>query len=279
MTNNNLRAWQVLRTLSEPSPTLTIEKYIDICHDMRATELHRLKQYPTSAGVPYADLAHYIWRLGATRAATNTVVDAILAVPSLLRISEIRTVQPPPAVEKAVHASRMSPHEILHSIVAESTSPNPLQVARAFARLHELDAPGTRRLFHAMAPRSRIVVRVHAELQLADAFSRARDMEFVDGDRYIGCSKPACYFCYNWLLSHRHRYVTPATHYKIIPGCRGMDGQLNAAGAGVLRDLYARIARRVGQDVLGFLESESNVRAGYMSTEASTRAVSMIESV
>jgi OTT_1508-like deaminase len=36
--------------------------------------------------------------------------------------------------------------------------------------------------------------RVHAELILLEHFY-ANNYQYVDGDKYIGCSKPACYCC------------------------------------------------------------------------------------
>jgi hypothetical protein len=92
----------------------------------------------------------------------------------------------------------------------------------------------------------------HAELQLAGTFSRFREMEFVDSDKNIGCRKPACYFCCNWLCINKHFYIQPATHHKIIPGCRGPDNALNEAGAGVLEDMYTNISQQVGQDIFAF---------------------------
>jgi hypothetical protein len=53
--------------------------------------------------------------------------------------------------------------------------------------------------------------RVHAELILLDRFWTQK-LEFVDGDRYIGCSKPACFCCYHYIRAHPGRFVTPACH-------------------------------------------------------------------
>jgi hypothetical protein len=105
-------------------------------------------------------------------------------------------------------------------------------------------------------------------------------MEFVDDDRYVGCSKPACYFCYNWLSNHKHNYALPATHHKIIPGCRGPDSGINEAGAGILKEMYTKISGRLDQDILDFLLSSEHgnvhLRRQYMSTEGSSRAPSRI---
>jgi hypothetical protein len=222
-----------LKTLSELPPNWTLEAYVDLYYDMRNVEYYHIKTYSANAGDDFSRLAHYVWRLGATRAAANTVVEAMVTVPSLKRIHEIRTVSAPAIVEETIHLSSMSPHEVLHGLSNESASRNPMHYKHAFARLHELDPPFVRPIYSSMVSRQTIITRVHAELQIADTFSRSRDMEFVDNDRFIGCSKPACYFCYNWLCNHKHYYVQPATHHKIIPGCRGPDDNLNETGANV----------------------------------------------
>lgn len=53
--------------------------------------------------------------------------------------------------------------------------------------------------------------RVHAELILLDLFW-TKDLKFVDDDRYIGCSKPACYCCFQYIKAHPGRFVIPACH-------------------------------------------------------------------
>ncbi|OAG08424.1 uncharacterized protein CC84DRAFT_1087295 [Paraphaeosphaeria sporulosa] len=265
-----------LKKLSEPRSSWTVEAYVDLCHDMRNAEYHQIKRYSANAGDEFSRLAHYVWRLGATREAANTVVEAMVTVPSLKRVHEIRTVSAPATVEKTIHPSCVSPHEVLHGISADSASRNPMHYKHAFARLHELDSPFVRPIHSSMVSRQTIVTRVHAELQIADTFSRSRDIEFVDKDKYIGCSKSACYFCYNWLCNHKHYYVQPATHHKIIPGCRGPDDNLNETGRNVLVDMYSKIVRQIGQDILDFLQENLQPRLQYMSTEASSRATSRL---
>ncbi|KAH6722575.1 hypothetical protein BKA61DRAFT_702089, partial [Leptodontidium sp. MPI-SDFR-AT-0119] len=59
--------------------------------------------------------------------------------------------------------------------------------------------------------------RVHAELNLLECFYTKR-LAFVDDNRFIGCSKPACYYYYHYiclypggfvrLFSHRVRYLS-----------------------------------------------------------------------
>lgn len=53
--------------------------------------------------------------------------------------------------------------------------------------------------------------RVHAELNLLEYFYTKR-LAFVDDDRFIGCSKPACYCCYHYICLHPGGFVRPSSH-------------------------------------------------------------------
>lgn len=65
--------------------------------------------------------------------------------------------------------------------------------------------------------------KVHAELLLADHFHR-KNLQFLDGhDRYIGCSKPACYLCDAYLRNHPAAFAVPRSHQKIYVAWRCPD--------------------------------------------------------
>lgn len=65
--------------------------------------------------------------------------------------------------------------------------------------------------------------RVHAELLLIDHFDK-HGCNFLDGnDKYIGCSKPACYLCHAYITSHPGRYTVPSSHQKLYVGWRPPD--------------------------------------------------------
>ncbi|KAI9751976.1 MAG: hypothetical protein M4579_005812 [Chaenotheca gracillima] len=61
--------------------------------------------------------------------------------------------------------------------------------------------------------------RVHAELLLVDYLDQ-NNCRFLDGDKYIGCSKPACYLCHAYIENHPGRYVVPPSHQKLYVGWR-----------------------------------------------------------
>lgn len=60
-------------------------------------------------------------------------------------------------------------------------------------------------------------LQVHAEVQLLEHFYKKR-LSFVDHDRFIACSKPACLCCELYFKYHPARMVVPASHCKIWTG-------------------------------------------------------------
>lgn len=59
---------------------------------------------------------------------------------------------------------------------------------------------------------------VHAEIQVLEHFWGKR--QFFDDDRYIGCSKPACYCCHLYMQHHPAKCVVPQTSCNIVSDSR-----------------------------------------------------------
>jgi hypothetical protein len=85
---------------------------------------------------------------------------------------------------------------------------------------------------------------VHAELLLLDHFWR-NDYQFWERDRYIGCSKPACYSCYRYISNHPGNFVDPPSHHRIYMNWRAPNANpdlpLSMLADLVRRDLFAEI--------------------------------------
>ncbi|KAF9887618.1 hypothetical protein FE257_009711 [Aspergillus nanangensis] len=104
---------------------------------------------------------------------------------------------------------------------------------------------------------------VHAELLILDHFERTGGDFLNNADKYIGCSKPACYLCYQYICSHPGGYVRPPSHQKLYVKWRLPDIRENERNAAtrlrnqdqilrrmiefVRRDLKNDIANRVGK--------------------------------
>ena len=65
--------------------------------------------------------------------------------------------------------------------------------------------------------------RVHAELLLIDHFDKYRYSFLDENDKYVGCSKSACYLCYKYIEHHPGRYTVPPSHQKLFVGWRVPD--------------------------------------------------------
>jgi len=131
-----------------------------------------------------------------------------------------------------------------------------------------------------MIKRRVVLTRVHAELLLVDLFSRRR-FGFVDEDKYIGCSKGACYFCAQYISMHHREFITPATHNKVLIGVRGPEPNLERDtlgwGAIFAKQMEKRMSWKVEQDILTSLSKGADVIAfQHCSSNGSSRAPSIM---
>ncbi|CAG7924827.1 unnamed protein product [Penicillium olsonii] len=112
--------------------------------------------------------------------------------------------------------------------------------------------------------------RVHAELLVLDHFEQTGGRFLDERDRYIGCSKPACYLCHLFISCHPRGYASPPSHQKLYLNWRLPDVRTDEQNAAtrfqhqqgvmfrmidtVRRDLTNDIAARVGKR-MGFADS------------------------
>ncbi|KAL1597336.1 hypothetical protein SLS60_008920 [Paraconiothyrium brasiliense] len=93
--------------------------------------------------------------------------------------------------------------------------------------------------------------RVHAEVQVLHHFDQ-HDEEFAEGDKYIACSKPACFCCHLYFRHHPGGFVEPRSHHKIYLNWQppGMEcakiGKKNQ-----LRDILNLMIKDIRKDALG----------------------------
>jgi hypothetical protein len=123
--------------------------------------------------------------------------------------------------------------------------------------------------------------RVHAELLLIDYFERNSCNFLGQGDKYIGCSKPACYLCHMYISQHPSRYAIPASHNKVYVGWRPPDVYVRESGAPGLLRVQERILLRMIDLVRNDLSSEirsRNMRLPYH-TDSTTGITTTLESM
>jgi hypothetical protein len=123
--------------------------------------------------------------------------------------------------------------------------------------------------------------RVHAELLLIHHFEQ-NGCNFLDrGEKYIGCSKPACYLCHMYITHHPSRYIIPASHNKVYINWRLPDVYIRDPGAADSLKIQERILLQMIASVRTDLFSEMrsrNMRLPYH-TDSTTGITSTLESM
>lgn len=252
---------------------------VKLCYEWRGPRVENLRKLCDKNGC-FGELAHFIGRLGAHWSSTRTIVDAALRLPSLRRISGIEFAPAQPVEQVNIPADKLDPGALVRNICKKIAHQNPTvgtALYQEWAKVDDLDMNQQDGIRARMVKENPIVTRVHAELVLTDLFSR-RGFEFVGSDRYVGCSKPACYFCWNWIDLHHKVFVRPASHNKVILGCRGPDSGLNGNGRRVQEEMYKKMIREVERAIEYHIRERArqlgSIRSHHMSSEGSSRVAS-----
>jgi OTT_1508-like deaminase len=188
------------------------------CHTLRRTsDMDHIKQKATQVEHhgetrnPFATVRHFVGRLEYHVKAVKTLVFAALRIPGLFEEPEIHIVKCPRAlISPPGVRNKLRLDGIAHRMISND---KPQLLRDVQARLQNLDQGHgiediVRRVYAEKQP------RVHAELILLEHFHR-NTLDFVGNDRYIGCSKPACYCCLLYIREHPGHFVEPASHQKI----------------------------------------------------------------
>jgi hypothetical protein len=78
------------------------------------------------------------------------------------------------------------------------------------------------------------------------------DFAFVDNDKHIACSKPACFCCYHYICHHPGAFVRPPCHNKVYlnwkpPETSGSDPDNKV---NLQRDVMIRISERIREAII-----------------------------
>ncbi|KAK6853826.1 hypothetical protein PG995_010638 [Apiospora arundinis] len=250
-----------------------------VCYEARGEgrEQSLIAARKGSAEDCFAELAHYIGRLGAHLFAVKTIVHAALMLPTIKSIAEVQYENCPEPLELNIDLGLAGPYEMVKGIV-DSKNLHPLeklQILQNFARL-DLEQGITARFRPKGTTPLTVKTFVHAELQLYDLANR-RGLPFVDEDRYVGCSKLACYFCLRYSKSHPKNFVEPPSHHKVLLGVRTPAADprrdVHGKGAALLEKAQANLEWKVEQDILQALSPMNNsISFQHCSTDGFDRA-------
>jgi hypothetical protein len=209
----------------------------------------------------FLKLRHYIGRLGSHVKAARTLVAAAMRFPAFFDGFEIE------------YLASSKPAE-LPPLMDELTTLDGI-IVRMLTNENKRKVPFYQNALNAMDTKFQIyqrlkneyktptfLPRVHAELILLEHFYR-RGYDFVDGDKYIGCSKPACYCCYHYISAHPGNFVRPASHNKTYLAWRPpdiVDDDTEGSATKHRRDIVNKMVVNIRTDVLEQIEKQSGRR-------------------
>lgn len=246
------------------------------CYLGRGDQVSKILQFSRHSIDCYAELAHYVGRLGAHVYAVKMILYAALNVPAVKNIKDVQFESAPSVEAIEIPQGSAVAYEILREICT-SRNLQPAELKKYLVAFAELDADMG--ISDKLATKRSLYTRIHCELQLCDLFSRA-SWDFADGDKYIGCSKAACYFCTQYISLHHKAFVVPPTHNKVIVGVRppkpDPQRDVNGNGARKMKEMEAKMTWKIENDILEALVVERpEIQFQHCSTNGSSKAPSI----
>jgi len=156
----------------------------------------------------FQDLRHYIERLEAHRMTTKTLMMTVVEISEFLEKFSIQVKSSFPRA----YCNLLPENTIASDIMSRMCSKNDAASYRDVLKLmnfsYELN------LNVALEKNCAFETRIHAELLLLDLFIRKKH-EFTNEDRYIECSKSACYFCSQYFRAQITSFTLSTCHNKL----------------------------------------------------------------
>ncbi len=230
------------------NPSLDALSLCRMCYESRNSsqiqELTRLCRDGMECKSNFRMVRHYIGRLALNLKAAKLIVHAALQIPQMfdgIKTNRIESslASPPPLQER-----NPTLLEIIGRMISDEDD---IEIYRQ--AIEELD-----HLYNLSSSLENLCQyghwkpRVHAELLILNHFY-TKNLEFAANDRFIAASKPACYFCYHYILAHPGGFVPPASHNNTYPNWRAPDiaaSSIEAAKAIKLRaDILNEMVKKI----------------------------------
>ena len=227
------------------------------CHFVQQLQNHT-GDSPTEIGISeskgraFSLVRHYIGRLGSHFRAARILVAAGRRMPDLFDnfVIEIRPSPKPPSSPPPTDHLTTLDGIIKRILSKDHAEVKKYQGALAFmnAKFDILD-----RLL-AIYKDKTFKPRVHAELILLEFFYK-NHLTFIDDDRFIGCSKPACYCCYHYISAHPGGFVRPPCYGIRYINWRPPDfNPMDASEKKHRQDILNQIIKQIRLDTLRQIE-------------------------
>ncbi|KIN03025.1 hypothetical protein OIDMADRAFT_119255 [Oidiodendron maius Zn] len=165
----------------------------------------------------FSNIRHLLGRMGEHVRSTKTLVSTALRFPRILDEFQIRVHASPP-----FRCYFQSSDSIGLEDMASRIFTKEIEVKHYQEAIDKLQRVSNGALLDLLQQECHFKTRIHAELLLVDLFYWSK-FDFLEDDPYVGCSKPACFSCYHYILAHPGNFVLPASHYKIYLSWRSPD--------------------------------------------------------
>jgi hypothetical protein len=204
-------------------------------------------------GSRFENIHHLIGRLHHTMKAIVFLIEARDRLPLFRRRFRIQRKHSPPAIALPLQVHEMNFARITGKLIEDLVDPVQRHVCQAglkkldknFGLSDEFLTKGTSRMWK---------LKVHAELILLNKI-RNMDFKFAYNDRYIGCSKPACYCCRMYMEAQHDKCVLYGHHgvahlaWQAPPRLNEAGLHLGAAGDG---SCLENMIYQIGHDILEY---------------------------
>ena len=230
-----------------------------VCYDSRRSDECRSLQTRAKQGEPcssrFESIRHLIGRLNHTMKAVKVVVAASSRIPTLFDEVQVMRARSPQRSPPPLKPGGPSLDEIVGRMMSA-----PTEIANYRDALRDMD-----HRFHLSESLQKQCSKltwkpkVHAELILLDMFWTG-NLSFVGQDRYIGCSKAACYCCYHYMKEHPGNFFLPACHNNVHLNWKAPD-VFDSADSGQIKareDILNKMATSVRQEI----QAQINERRG-----------------
>ncbi|KAF5660416.1 hypothetical protein FHETE_8958 [Fusarium heterosporum] len=227
---NALLGWLPQFSAAQTDPLTLCQTAYNARHDPQMKTLltlsHELSVAPRETAGNFRTVRHFVGRLAERiRVPMNLVHDSLQLGPLLDSCTTRRVEAPAVAVVPPADGLRN-----LKSILRRMLPNGDPRLEGMQQYLYQLDGPMQLELaIKSMYDEDQGKTCVHAEIQMLEEFHR-NNRRFVDQDRYIACSKPACLCCRFYFRYHPGRFVEPASHQKTYLNWRPVElsgGQAN----------------------------------------------------
>lgn len=205
--------------------------------------------------ITFGLVRHYIGRLGHHIRAVKALVSCASRLADILYSFKVCSISTP---AKSASPPLVDEKTRLDSIIVRMLPAGSPDLERYQQALADMDVKyQLSRRFLDNYTNPNFLPRVHAEIQVLEHFHKDK-LHFADADRYIACSKSACFCCLLYFRHHPEHFVEPASHRKIYLNWRppDLDAVCDTISQNFQRDILNLMTRDIRNEALHQIEQK-----------------------